>query len=355
MGGQRGRLISAQDKARAIELIEEACEAGARIKPACGVLGLNIRTLQRWRNDVNLEDRRCGPITAPANKLTDAERATMLATANKPELCDLSPNTLVPALADRGVYLASVSSFTRVLKEANQFQHRSAVRPKKHKKPKALMADKPNQLWSWDITYLPSTIKGKYFYLYLFMDIFSRKIVGFDVFGCELAEHAAAVVTKAYHAEELKKGDVILHSDNGSPMKGITMLATLQVLGVIPSFSRPSVSDDNPFSEALFRTVKYHPWYPRKPFESVEAALAWVIAFVDWYNNVHLHSGIKFVTPNDRHQGLDIAVLENRTRLFAAAKEKRPDRWSGDIRNWEPAGPVYLNNKQSSKEVKIEI
>jgi len=276
----------------------------------------------------------------------------MLETANKPEFCNLSPSKLVPTLADSGCYLASVSSFFRLLKKHKQLRHRSASRPKKHRKPDELMANRPNQLWSWDITYLPTTIKGKHFYLYLFMDVFSRKIVGFDVFDCELAEHAASTVAKAYRAEGIKKGDVTLHSDNGKPMKGVTMIAMLQTLGIIPSFSRPSVSDDNPFSESLFRTMKYSPWYPEKPFESIENALAWVIVFVEWYNNIHLHSGIKFISPNARHQGLEVAILDNRKRVFEAAKEKNPNRWSGNIRNWECAGAVYLNKKQSSTSVK---
>lgn len=318
----------------------------------CEVLKLHLRTVQRWLKLDDLKDKRHGPITVPANKLTDAERANMLVTANKPEFCDLSPSKLVPTLADQGVYIASESSFTRVLKEKNQLQHRSAARPKKHKKPEELKGEGPNELWSWDITYLPTTIKGKHFYLYLFLDVFSRKIVGFDVFDCESAEHAAAIFTKAYHAEGLKKGDIKLHSDNGKPMKGVTMLMTLQTLGVIPSFSRPSVSDDNPFSESLFRTVKYHPWYPSKPFESVEAALVWVRAFVEWYNNTHLHSSIKYLTPNTRHQKQDVVILENRKHVYEEAKQRNPNRWSGETRNWDPVGAVYLNKKQSYNRVK---
>jgi len=348
-------LITAADKAEAISLIQEACDAGCRIKSACEMLNIDIRTLQRWQKDNSHEDKRCGPKTTPANKLTDAERARILEIANSPEFCNQSPSQIVPSLADQDVYVASESSFYRVLKKDGQTKHRSASQPRTHKKPLELVALKPNQVWSWDISYLPSNILGKFFYLYMFVDIFSRKIVGFHVFEKESAEYAAEVVSKAYSAENLREGEVTLHSDNGSPMKGSTMLAMLQKLGVMPSFSRPSVSNDNPFSESLFRTVKYCPLYPTKPFSSLEEAQAWVITFVDWYNNVHQHSGINFVTPNARHQGLDKAILAKRALVYEAARQENPNRWSGKIRNCEIAGAVYLNPKHSKKMAAVTV
>jgi putative transposase len=231
-------------------LIKEAQSAGCRIQPACELLELDIRTLQRWLKENNLEDKRRGPTTAPANKLTNAERARILEIANSPEYCNQPPTQIVPNFADQGIYVASESSFYRILRQEKLLQHRSAMRPKKHRKPNELSATQPNQLWSWDISYLMSNIRGKYFYLYLFLDVFSRKIVGFDVFDQESAEHASSVVTNAYIAERLQEGDVTLHADNGGPMKGSTMLATLQKLGIMPSFSRPSVSNDNPLCGA---------------------------------------------------------------------------------------------------------
>lgn len=350
MGGGRGRLISAQDKQEAILLIKEAQEAGSRLKPACELLELDLRTVQRWLIAKDLEDKRNGPLTIPANKLTTEERESILAVANSPEYCNQSPSQIVPNLADKEIYIASESSFYRVLKEEKMLQHRSASRPKTYHKPKELCAIKPNQLWSWDISYLPSTIRGLFFYLYFFLDIFSRKIVGFDVFDCESAEHAATVASNAYVDEELQPGDVTLHSDNGGPMKGSTMLATLQALGVVPSFSRPSVSDDNPYSESLFKTLKYCPQYPAKPFESIEKAQDWVKSFVDWYNNIHLHSGINFVTPSNRHQGLDGEILQRRKQVYERAKQYHPNRWSKNTRKWERSDMVYLNSKRNSKK-----
>lgn len=350
MGGRRGRLISAQDKQEAILLIKEAHAAGSRIKPACELLGLNIRTFQRWGLTESLEDKRNGPLSFPANKLTAAEQASILEVANSAEHCNQSPSQIVPNLADKEIYIASESSFYRVLKQEKMLQHRNAARPRTHRKPAELCAIKPNQLWSWDITYLTSNVRGVYYYLYMFIDIFSRKIVGFDVFDCELAEHAATIVSDAYFAEGLQAGDVILHSDNGSPMKGSTMLATLQTLGVVPSFSRPSVSDDNAYSESLFKTLKYCPQYPSKPFDSVEEARAWVKNFVQWYNNIHQHSSISFVSPNARHQELDSEILRKRKQVYEKAKQQNPNRWSKNIRKWERIEMVYLNSKTRNKK-----
>ncbi len=190
-----------------------------------------------------------------------------------------------------------------------------------------------------------------FFYLYLIMDVYSRKIVGWEVFDTESAEHAAVVFHKAHLREGLARESLVLHSDNGSPMKGATMLATLQRLGVLPSFSRPSVSNDNPYSESLFKTLKYHPGFPEKPFESLDDSRQWVAGFQHWYDDIHRHSALKFVTPGERHRQEDIAILQRRKQLYEAAKAQRPERWSGPSRNWEPETIVYLNpNKSTDKE-----
>ncbi len=351
MGGQRGRLITTEDKVMAIGLLKEACNAGCRLKPACEILELDIRTWQRWKKEDNLKDKRCGPLTAPRNKLSDSERAHILMVANSPEYRNQPPSQIVPNLADKGEYIGAESTIYRVLHANKMMQHRGAARPGTHKKPDELNATQPNQLWSWDITYMTSNIRGKYFYLYLFLDIFSRKIVGFDVFDEQSAEHASDVVSRAYRAEGLREGDITLHSDNGGPMKGSMMLATLQHLGVVPSFSRPSVSNDNPYSESMFRTLKYCPKYPDKPFTSIEMAHEWVTQFVHWYNNIHQHSGINFVTPNARHDEKDKEILEKRAQVYELAKQKNPCRWSGKTRNWSRVEEVQLNTKRTKCKV----
>lgn len=330
-------------------MIQAACKAGSRRKPACELLSVTLRTLERWQREESFEDKRCGPITRPANQLTEAERTRVLEIANSAEYCHLPPSQIVPKLADQEIYIASESTFYRILKQEKQLKHRGVARAKTHRKPAELTATQPNQVWSWDISYLPTTIAGQFFYLYFFLDVFSRKIVGFDIFEQESAEHAALVISKAYTSEGIRAGELTLHSDNGGPMKGCTMLVMLQKLGIIPSFSRPSVSNDNPFSESLFKTVKYCPQYPSKPFSSIEAAKAWMLKFVEWYNNVHHHSGINFVTPMARHQGLEQVILENRARVYENARQQRPNRWSRKIRNWGVVGPVYLNPKHTTK------
>lgn len=334
-----------------LSAIDEAIAAGARAERACQEAGLSARAVARWRGQGGGEDARCGPTTAPAQKLSDEERALVLEVANRPEFRDLSPRQIVPLLADRGQYLASESTFYRVLREAGQLAHRGHVRPATQRKPKEHVASAPNQVWSWDITYLRSAVRGSFFYLYLAVDVFSRKIVGWDVHTEEASEHSAALIESATSAEKIRPSKLTLHSDNGGPMKGSTMLATLQRLGVVPSFSRPSVSDDNPFSEALFRTLKYCPSFPRKPFNTVSDARAWVTTFVAWYNGKHLHSGIRYVTPTDRHARRDNNILARRHAVYAAAKKRCPRRWSGATRDWSPIGAVYLNPIKQTVQV----
>jgi putative transposase len=281
------------------------------------------------------------------------ERKRILKRVNEPDVADLPVSQIVPRLADGGIYMGSESTIYRILKEEKQLKHRLKSKPARTViKPKALTATAPNQVYTWDITYLPTRIKGSFFYLYLVLDIFSRKIVGWQVHCDELSALAADLMTDICYREKIKRHQVTLHSDNGSPMKGATMLATLQELGVIPSFSRPSVSNDNPYSESIFRTLKYRPEYPESAFQDIDAARQWVSGFAKWYNEEHRHSGIKFVTPSERHQGIDNAILLNRVEVYKKAKAQNPSRWSGDIKNWDPIKEVKLNPEKSKIEIK---
>ena len=337
------------ERAEIIKLIDEARMSGARQSQACRIIGISCRTLQRWQQD-DTHDGRIDAKHAPANKLTAMERKRIIRTANKSEYADLPPGKIVPKLADEGVYIASESTFYRVLKEVDQLQHRQKAKPDRQvKKPRALTATGPNQIFTWDITYLPTQVKGIFLYLYLVMDIYSRKIVGWQVHEEESSTLASSLMTDICQREGIMPDQVTLHSDNGSPMKGATMLATLQELGVIPSFSRPSVSNDNPYSESLFRTLKYRPEYPEKPFSNLLSARGWVQGFVDWYNFEHLHSAIQFVTPAQRHTGEDIEILAKRKRVYEQAKLEKPERWSGEIRNWKPVAEVYLNPEKQEQ------
>jgi transposase InsO family protein len=330
-----------------IELIAEAVTAGARRWKACELLGLSLRSLQRWGDDAG-EDRRKGPLCAPGNKLSDAERREVLQVANCREFRDVPPSQIVPRLADRGRYVACESTFYRVLREEGLLAFREPSKPRTPRAVPVLRATAPNQVWSWDITYLQSARRGTFYYLYLAEDIWSRKVVGWDVHQEESMELAAAFIDRSCERLGVNPEGLTLHSDNGGPMKGSTMLAMLQHLGIVPSFSRPRVSDDNPFSEALFRTLKYRPAFPKRPFESIEQARAWVADFADWYNTEHRHSGIRFVTPEQRHTGRDAALLEARRRTYERAREQHPERWSRGCRNWTPVGPVELNPGKST-------
>jgi transposase InsO family protein len=325
-------------------LLNEAMVQGARQDRACAAVCLSERTLQRWQRDALGGDQRPQRLQLPKNKLSAPEREHLVAVANCDEFGHLPPGQIVPRLADRGLYLASESTFHRVLKAHHQLRHRGAERPPhKRSKPRALCAVAPGALFSWDITYLPTPVRGLYFYLYLFMDIFSRKIVGWQVYETESSELAAEVMRDICERENIAPHQVVLHSDNGSPMKGATMLATLQALGVMPSFSRPAVSNDNPYSESLFKTMKYRPGYPQRAFETILAARQWVGQFVQWYNHEHRHSAINFVTPGERHAGLDTTLLSKRAEVYEAARARHPERWSGATRNWQPIRVVYLN------------
>jgi transposase InsO family protein len=263
-----------------------------------------------------------------------------VATVNSAEFADKSPHQIVPILADRGVYIASESTFYRILRARELLTHRHATKPAtKVEKPKELIAEQPNQIWSWDIT----VWQPRYWDNYLFIDIFSRKIVGWQIFPEENSEHASALMLDICRRENISPNQLTLHSDNGSPMKGATMLATLQQLGVAPSRSRPSVSNDNAYSESCFKTLKYRPDYPSKPFDSLAAARTWVEQFVAWYNTEHRHSAIRFVTPEQRHRSEDVAILKKRKMVYQMAKLVNPFRWSGDTRNWNWIPKVSLN------------
>lgn len=334
----------------AIDLIDDAVASGARHFRACEVLGISARTLRRWRGASDLTDRRKGADKFCPHALSEEEKAHIVEVSNQPEYASLPPSQIVPRLADAGIYIASESSFYRVLREHNQIHRRGRAQPPRAvRKPLAITATGPNQAWSWDITYLPVAVRGQFLRLYMILDIYSRKICGWEVHHEELASHAATLIEKAGLRHNIQPGQVILHADNGSPMKGATMLATLQRLGILPSFSRPSVSDDNPYSEALFRTLKYAPIYPGRPFESIEEARIWVARFVEWYNNEHRHSAISFVTPAQRHAGEDAATLAKRAAVYEAAKARHPYRWRNRAtRNWKPVEVVYLNPEKAA-------
>jgi putative transposase len=342
-------MISTSDRQKAVKLINEARENGARLEPACQELGISSRTYQRWTKDgsVKKDQRPLIERDTPKNKLTNEERKEIIKVANSKEFADLPPSQIVPKLADQGKYIASESTFYRVLNEEKLNTHRSKSKEPVKREVPTHIATGPNQVWTWDITWLNAFIKGKFFKLYLIVDMFSRLIIAHEVWETENAEYSKRLIRKATLSQGLaaKTNDkpLVFHSDNGSPMKAATFLATLEKLGVQSSFSRPRVSNDNPYSESLFKTMKYRPVYPNRGFKDLLEAREWVFKFVHWYNHKHLHSGINFITPYQRHYGLDINIVKERTETYEKAKAVHPERWSGEIRDWSLPEYVTLN------------
>jgi transposase InsO family protein len=342
-------MIGLEDRRSLAQDIQTAHEAGACLERACEVAGIDVRTLQRWKAGQGLQRGDGRPLAerpTPAHALSVAEREQIVQVANEPRFADMPAARIVPALADEGVYLASESSFQRVLRAHGQTQRRGRARPPRASRPPTThVATAPRQVWCWDMTYLPAEVVGRWFHLYLILDLYSRKIVGFEVHDSDDAVHAAHLAKRTALAEGIHAmaNKPVLHGDNGATLKATTVLAMLHWLGVKPSYSRPRVSDDNAFVESLFRTAKYRPEFPERGFAHLQAARQWAADFVHWYNHEHRHSGIRYVTPAQRHDGLDRAILATRHELYTRARENNPRRWSGGTRDWSHIKAVTLN------------
>ncbi|NMD71241.1 IS3 family transposase [Bacillus sp. DNRA2] len=347
-------MIRPSDRALAVELIREANQHGARLAEACRELNISVRTYERWISEGGIkEDQRPLVIRPePKNKLTPEEKQEILEVVKKEEFAHLPPSQIVPKLADQSIYIASESSFYRVLRFEFMQNHRGRSKRPERKLPESYLATKPNQVWTWDITWVPGPIKGAYYRLYMIIDIFSRKVVGWEVWESEDAVYAEELVKKTVISERIAGEPLVLHSDNGSPMKAATFQALLEKLGIQSSYSRPRVSNDNPYSEAMFRTMKYRPDYPFKGFDTLESARIWAAKFVYWYNVEHQHSGLKFVTPHQCHTGEYIEVLEKRKEIYEEAKLKHPERWSRSTRDWTAHNSVALNPMKDNLENK---
>jgi putative transposase len=342
-------MIDLEDRQSIAHDINIAHKAGASLYKACEVAGIDVRTLQRWQANGGLIDGDLRPSAErpmPAHALSVDERLQVLQVANEARFADVPPARIVPILADEGVYVASESTFSRVLRDAGQAEHRGRAKaPRKTRPPTTHVATAPRQVWCWDMTYLPATVAGRWFYLYLILDLYSRKIVGWEVHAEDDSDHAAHLVRRTAFAEGISTCATkpVLHGDNGATLKATTVLAMLHWLGVKPSYSRPRVSDDNAFAESLFKTAKYRPEFPTDGFADLGAARVWAARFTHWYNFEHKHSGIQYVSPAQRHNGEDHAILGARHAVYLAARERNPARWSGTTRDWTPVGPVTLN------------
>ena len=338
-------MISSSDRKQAVELIQEANRNGARLTYACNELNISVRTYERWTREGTIahDQRPLAKRPVPKNKLTDQEREKIIETVSKKEFMNLPPSQIVPKLADCSIYIASESSFYRVLREKNMQHHRGRSQVSQKRIPPSHLATKPNEVWTWDITWLKGPIKGLFYRLYLIIDLFSRKMVGWEIWESEEARHAEKLIKQTVLKERIQGQPLVLHSDNGSPMKAATFQVLLEKLGIQSSYSRPRVSNDNPYSEAAFRTLKYRPEYPNNGFKTIDDARKWTKEFVDWYNDSHLHSGIQFVSPAACHEGRHLAILEKRKQVYEDAKKRHPERWSKGVRNWTPHQSVALS------------
>ena len=276
----------------------------------------------------------------PANRLSRVERERVLEVLNSDEFVDQPPAQVYATLLERGVYLCSIATMYRILAAAAQVKERRRQARHPARAIPELMADGSGQVYTWDITKLPGPAKGVYYDAYVMLDVYSRYIVGAHVHARESGPLAEEMMKEIFGVHGVP---TVVHADRGTSMTSKPVAALLADLGVTRSHSRPSVSNDNPYSEALFKTLKYQSSYPRRPFENLSAARQWVTAFTLWYNFEHRHSAIKFVTPAQRHEGVDTALLEGRVKVYEAARTRNPERWSGATRNWQPILRVHLN------------
>lgn len=345
-------MTCARDRRHILSLVDEAMEKGASETACADVVNLSQRCLRRWRASLEDparkgEDRRPhAPRPKPVNALSKQEKDQIVAVANSPEFAPLPPSQIVPALADRGTYLASESTMYRVLRERGLNRRRGRARAPKPSGPKPEhVATRPNSVWVWDVTWLPTLVAGLFLKAYLILDLYSRKIIAWEVWEEENAEHSRDILHRAWLAENIaaEARPLVLHGDNGSPFKAMTVQALMHELGVTPSRSRPRVSNDNAFAESMFRTVKYHPTLPETGFGDLAAARKWFASFCDWYNHCHRHSGLRFVTPDEKHRNLDVGILAGRDSLYREARTKNPGRWiGGGTRNWKPVEQTSL-------------
>ncbi len=310
----------------------EGLEAVTSTKQACNLLGASRATVYRRRRPP--VDRPPTLRPEPANKLTEAERQDILAVLRSEEYCDLAPAQVWARLLDDGRYLCSISTMYRLLAIAGESRERRRQRTHPARKKPELIARRPNQVWSWDITKLQGPERGVYYELFVIIDIFSRYVVGWMVSPAETGELAEAFLADALASQDVQRHQLTLHADRGTSMTSKPVAQLLVDLGVARSHSRPHVSNDNPYSEANFKTLKYCPAFPGR-FGSVEDARAFCALFFDHYNHVHRHAGIGLHTPASVHYGTAREIRAQRTATLDAAYAANPARF----RHRPPAPP----------------
>lgn len=296
---------------------------------ACEALTLARATFYRHRCVLQTGGQIDKPVIVrptPSRALTQEERRTVKDVLHSERFVDKSPLEVYATLLDEGIYLCSTRTMYRILGDCKEVrERRNQLKHPQYKKPE-LIAVGPNEVWSWDITKLLGPVKWTYFYLYVILDIFSRYVVGWMVADRESGELAKVLIEESCGKQEIKEEELTIHSDRGSPMKSKPVAWLLAELGVTKSFSRPSVSNDNPYSESQFKTMKYRPEFPER-FGSIEGAISFSQGYFRWYNQEHRHSGIGLMTPEQVHYGRAERVSEARQKVLEEMYEKHPERF----------------------------
>jgi transposase InsO family protein len=350
-------LIPAENRGAIVGLLEEGISRGASAKAVANLFGLATRTLRRWGLMIRAQgfscDQRKGASRYVMHRLSKEERERVLSTVNDPRFADLTPGQIVAILAEEEVYVGSESTIYRIMRQEGLLNHRGRSRPPREpREPPVLEATGIHQVLAWDITLLPGPVKGQFYYLYMVMDVWSRRILGVEVHDRECGELARDFFDRVCRDEGISKGSAtILHADNGAPMRSYTLAAKLAELGISLSFSRPRVSNDNAYAESWFRTMKYHQSYPVRRFRDLLSVRALVDGFVDWYNAEHRHSGIKYVTPNQRHYGEADAICTIRQQTYEQARQQHPRCWARPPRDWSQPQNVQVNHPRPQEAV----
>ena len=321
------------------------------LAPLCAALGVSRATVHRRLRPA----RPAAPRPKPARALCDDEKRCVLDALCSERFVDRSPAEVVHTLLEEGTYLCSERTMYRILAEQKAVkERRDQLRHPEHARPE-LVATKPNDVWSWDITKLRTTVKWSYLYLYVLLDIFSRYVVGWMIAREENAACAKRLIAESVDKHGVEPGELVLHSDRGAPMTSKTMAQLLADLDVTRSLSRPRVCNDNPFSESQFRTAKYHSSYPGK-VATLDDGLSWGRVFFPWYNHEHKHSGIAFLTPADVFYGRADDVLAQKHATLLDAYRAHPERFvNGPPRRPQLPPATYINPPSSSAESALRL
>ncbi len=296
------------------------------IRTACNALDISRAGFYRWIAPATEKTIRPSPPLA----LSASERSEVLDVLHEDRFIDKAPQEVYAKLLDENKYICSIRTMYRILEKEGELKERRNQLVRPHYTKPELLATAPDQLWSWDITKLKGPVKWTYYYLYVIIDIFSRYVVGWMVAHRELAVLAKKLIKETTKKQSIKPGQLVIHADRGSSMTSKQVAFLLADLGVTKSHSRPSVSNDNPYSESQFKTMKYRPEFPDR-FGSIEDARAFSQTFFPWYNTEHYHSGLGLLTPEDVHYGRAASIIEARKEALMAAYEKHPERFKGRI------------------------